>query len=456
MSGENPDYSAILSTAVTYASKACVHNGNPRVGCAIVVPGSSYIFYGRHEGEGTPHGEVAALCAARTAMGEAEFSRRAHVAQAIVTLEPCSHWGKTPPCTSALIQAGIGKVIYAVADPHPVACGGAEILREAGVNVVNAQEICDEHSVQAAYHLTYEWRVAVTRKRPWCIAKIAQTLDGYVAAQDGTSQWITGKAARDEGHSVRADVDAIIVGTGTVLADNPHLSARPSGIDNPHQPLKVIVGHRPIPRDFHIFDTYATRACHKRDDGEYPDQALSDTLSTADMPEPALRCERVGNVCIYNTHDLRAVLDDLWNRGIRTVLIEGGPTLVSAAMREGLVDRLDAYISPKVFGGGKKSLYNIGVHTLKDAPMPLRVQTQQLGEEDAYDVVMQMTYTKDPHTPTCTQDIHTRTCCSSKEQNTWYGSGEESKKGESFGASDSLPHEVDDTRVFTQQKKKDN
>ena len=284
---------------------------NPRVGCVLLAPDGSTIAEGLHRGAGTPHAEAAALAEAGTA---------ARGATAVVTLEPCNHTGRTGPCAEALLAAGVRRVVYAQADPNPVARGGAERLRDAGVDVEGGLMADDAEAVNRA------WSFAVTHGRPFVTWKFATTLDGRSAAADGTSRWITGEAARARVHALRATVDAIVVGTGTVLADDPALTARdPGGGDRERQPLRVVVGHRDVPAGFRL-----------------------------DAPD----------VLHLRTHDPAAVLAALRARGVVDVLLEGGPRLAGAFVAARCVDRVLAYLAPALLGAGRAALADAGVGTI--------------------------------------------------------------------------------------------
>lgn len=289
---------------------------NPQVGAVILSPHGEIIAEGWHRGAGTPHAEVDAL--AKLAPGDAAG------ATAVVTLEPCNHTGRTGPCAVALIEAGIARVVYALDDPGAVSGGGADRLRDAGVSVDSGEQS------DVAQRVIDGWLTAQRLGRPHVTVKWAQSLDGRAAAADGTSRWITGPDARADVHRRRAASDAIVVGTGTVLADDPSLTARDGSTLFENQPVPVVIGSRPTPDD-------AAIRFHPR--------------------EPLF----------YDTRDLHAVLADLHARGVQRAFIEGGPTLASAFIAEGLVDRVLVYIAPVLLGGDRLALTDIGVSSIDAA-----------------------------------------------------------------------------------------
>ncbi|WP_221585898.1 bifunctional diaminohydroxyphosphoribosylaminopyrimidine deaminase/5-amino-6-(5-phosphoribosylamino)uracil reductase RibD [Microbacterium sp. G2-8] len=286
---------------------------NPQVGAVILSPGGDVIAEGWHHGAGTAHAEVDAL--SHLAHGDARG------ATAIVTLEPCSHTGRTGPCTEALIAAGVARVVYALDDPGEHEGGGAARLRAAGIEVEGGA-LEDE-----ARAFLDPWLTARRLGRPHVTVKWAQSLDGRAAAADGSSQWITGPVARADVHRRRAEADAIVAGTGTVLADDPALTARDGEQLLPHQPVPVIIGSREVPADARI--------------RRHPHAPI-----------------------VHRTHDLAAVLDDLADRGLHRVFVEGGPTLASAFLAAGLADRVLAYIAPTLIGGPRAALTDLGVETI--------------------------------------------------------------------------------------------
>lgn len=288
---------------------------NPPVGAVILDADGIVVGVGSTRPPGGAHAEVVALQRA---------GQRARGGTAVVTLEPCNHTGRTGPCSQALIDAGIARVVYAVTDPNPLAEGGARTLADAGVIVEVGRGAADvERGPLRA------WLHKQRTGRPHITYKYAASLDGRSAAEDGTSQWITGPAAREHVHAQRAKLDAIVVGTGTVLADDPLLTARlPDGTDAPHQPVRVVVGQRSVP-------------------------------STARVRNDAAPTRFV------QTHDPHVVVDALAEH--TDVLVEGGPTLAGAFLAAGLVDRIVAYIAPIVLGSGTAAVENAGVGTIADA-----------------------------------------------------------------------------------------
>ncbi|KAA0961552.1 bifunctional diaminohydroxyphosphoribosylaminopyrimidine deaminase/5-amino-6-(5-phosphoribosylamino)uracil reductase RibD [Microbacterium sp. ANT_H45B] len=289
---------------------------NPQVGAVILSPDGSVLSEGWHQGAGTPHAEVDAL--SKLAPGAARG------ATAVVTLEPCNHTGRTGPCALALIEAGVARVVYALDDPGEVSGGGAERLRAAGVSVDSGEQ------AETAHAIIDGWLTAQHLGRPHVTVKWAQSLDGRAAASDGTSQWITGPVARADVHRRRSLADAIVVGTGTVRADDPSLTARDGETLYAHQPVPVVIGARPTPDD----------AAIRR------------------HPHPPI---------FHDTHDLSAVLADLHERGIQSVFVEGGPTLASAFVAAGLADRVLVYLAPVLLGGDRLALTDIGVASIGGA-----------------------------------------------------------------------------------------
>ena len=300
------DWSSAMREAIDLAGSLDVDcAGNPRVGCVIVADDGRVVGRGHHRGAGTAHAEVVAL---------ADAGPAARGATAIVTLEPCRHSGRTGPCTQALLDAGVARVVYAVDDPGEQAGGGAEVLRAAGVEVITGVES------GAARWAARAWFHARTHGRPWVTLKSAVSLDGRVADATGGPTTITGAESRVYAHRWRALVDAIVVGTGTVLADDPALTARAQdGGRHPHTPLRVVVGARPLPAGARVLDDAAATHLHR-------------------------------------DHDLGALMAGLHAREVQHVLVEGGPTLAAAFLDAGLVDEVLWFVAPVILGDGPIAL----------------------------------------------------------------------------------------------------
>jgi diaminohydroxyphosphoribosylaminopyrimidine deaminase/5-amino-6-(5-phosphoribosylamino)uracil reductase len=333
---------------------------NPMVG-AVVVNGGRVVGEGWHEGPGTPHAEVNALRAA----GE-----RARGATLYVTLEPCSHHGRTPPCAPAVIEAGIATVVASVPDPNPAVDGrGFSILRAAGVPVVDGVLVEEGADLIAGFarHL----RTGL----PLVTLKMAASLDGKVAARDGSARWVTGEAARRDVHRLRAASGAIVVGSGTAVADDPSLTVRSSGFRG-RPPLRVLLDATgATPATGALFDGSAptmvatTPACRPQTRAAW-EGAGAEVLS---LDDPEAR----GRV------PLRELMRALGKREVQDVLIEGGPTVAWSAVEEGTVDRLVLYLAPKLIGGREAPgiLGGEGVATIADA-RPIRVRRiEQVGED---------------------------------------------------------------------------
>lgn len=276
---------------------------NPPVGAVILDTAGEIVGVGATSPVGGPHAEVNALAAA----GE-----RARGGTAVVTLEPCNHTGRTGPCSNALLAAGVAEVVYVFADPGAAAGGGGDRLRRAGVTVTGPLVTASTGLAGVPQFSVEPWLAAQRLGRPHVTLKYAGTLDGFAAATDGTSQWITGEAARARVHLDRSRRDAILVGTGTVRADDPRLTARrPDGGLYDHQPVRVVVGRTGVPADAAVF--------------------------------PALR---------YRDEGLPEVLADLWDRGVVDLLVEGGPHVAASFIAADLVDAVDAYTAPALLGAG--------------------------------------------------------------------------------------------------------
>jgi diaminohydroxyphosphoribosylaminopyrimidine deaminase / 5-amino-6-(5-phosphoribosylamino)uracil reductase len=288
---------------------------NPPVGAVILDRDGEIAGVGATEPPGGPHAEVLALRRA----GE-----RAVGGTAVVTLEPCNHYGRTPPCVDALVASGVSRVAYAVTDPNPLAAGGAARLAESGIEV----EAGVSAEVVAGGPLR-EWLHRQRTGLPHVTWKFAASVDGRSAAADGSSQWISSEAARADVHRRRAVADAIVVGTGTVFVDDPALTARlPDGTLAERQPLRVVVGKREISPEARVLD----------DDSR---------------------------TMVIRTRDPHEVIKALSDR--TDVLLEGGPTLAGAFLRAGVIDRILAYVAPILLGGPIAAVDDVGVLSIANA-----------------------------------------------------------------------------------------
>jgi diaminohydroxyphosphoribosylaminopyrimidine deaminase/5-amino-6-(5-phosphoribosylamino)uracil reductase len=326
----NQVYESAMRRALELALLGPAWGVNPQVGAVILDSSGAVIAEGYHRGAGTAHAEVDAL---------SKLSSVPAGATAVVTLEPCNHTGRTGPCARALIEAGISRVVYAVTDPGEESAGGAATLAEAGVEVVGGvlEELASEQ--------LRVWLWYATNNHSFVTLKWASSLDGRAAADDGSSQWISGPESRAHAHALRASVDAILVGTGTVLADDPSLTARkPDGSLYEHQPLRVVMGMSELPATARIFDSSAPTE-------------------------------------VYRTQNVYEVLGQLWASGIKHVLVEGGPKVASAFVESGLVNEYLVYLAPKLLGGSRLALQEIGVGSIGEA-VDLEFQSvAQLGND---------------------------------------------------------------------------
>ena len=323
-------YEFAMRRALELALLGPAHGVNPQVGAVILDSDINIIAEGFHRGSGTAHAEVDAL---------SKLDSMPEGATAVVTLEPCNHTGKTGPCAQALIEAGVGRVVFASNDPGEASAGGAATLRAAGIEVVSGvlqAEADDQLRV---------WLTANRRKRPFVTLKWATSIDGRAAANDGTSKWISGAESRADSHKRRSEVDAILVGTATVIADDPELTARKAdGSLYEHQPLRVIIGERELPIDSRVFN----------DD--------SQTIQ-------------------LRTRSLHDALESMWQEGIKHVWVEGGPTVASQFVRLGLVDEFLIYLAPLLLGGDRTALGDIAIENLTAGKQLEFVEVKHLGND---------------------------------------------------------------------------
>ncbi|WP_240196904.1 bifunctional diaminohydroxyphosphoribosylaminopyrimidine deaminase/5-amino-6-(5-phosphoribosylamino)uracil reductase RibD [Nonomuraea lactucae] len=317
---------------------------NPVVGCVVLDAAGDVAGEGFHAYAGGPHAEVVAL---------RQAGERARGGTAYVTLEPCDHTGRTGPCSEALLAAGVARVVIAVTDPTPKAAGGAGRLRAHGVAVETGVLAREAERVNA------EWLTFARLGRPHVTWKFAATLDGRSAAADGTSQWITSPEARADVHRLRARADAVVAGIGTVLADDPRLTARPqpaaSGEENPGG----VAGVRSVLRVVVDPDARTPPAARVLD-GEAPTLIATADDTATDLQAELLRVPRHPDGGL----DLPRLLGELARRGVVSVFLEGGPTLAGAFLKHGLVDRVVAYVAPALLGSGAAALGDAGVATI--------------------------------------------------------------------------------------------
>jgi diaminohydroxyphosphoribosylaminopyrimidine deaminase/5-amino-6-(5-phosphoribosylamino)uracil reductase len=358
----DPDRAA-MQAALDQARRAIgVSDPNPRVGCVITSPdGQRVLGSGHTQQAGGPHAEVMAL---RDAQARGADVRGATVH---VTLEPCAHHGRTPPCCDALVAAGVGRVVAALGDPNPQVNGqGMARLSAAGI----ATEWAAPDLAEAARELNIGFLSRMTRGRPWVRLKVAASLDGQTALADGRSQWITGPTARHDGHAWRHRAGAVLSGIGTVRADDPRLDVR--GHEVLHQPLRAIVDSRlETPLQARLF--------------EVPDSTLVFYAARPD-PERAARLRGLGAQVIEvpgpaGQVDLAAVLADLAGRQLNEVHLECGARLGGAWLHAGLVDELLVYLAPTLLGPGRPMLSLPALPALDQASRWRWVDTCPVGED---------------------------------------------------------------------------
>lgn len=300
---------------------------NPHVGCVIVKDGV-VVGEGFHHFAGGPHAEINALENVKSPEGTDVY----------VTLEPCNHFGRTPPCAQKLIQAKVKRVFIAVPDPNPVASGGAEALKEAGIEVQMGLLQLEAEQVNI------QFLTSMHRKTPYVVVKVAASLDGRIAMPSGESQWLTGTQARTAGRRLRAECGAVLVGRKTVQIDNPRLTARVRGVVNP--PVRVILDpNNRLTGAEHVFDSQA------------PTHHVTGPIQ------------------------LDALLHRLFSQGIAGILIEGGAHTIASFVQADLVDRYEIFVAPKLLGAGRSWLEKIGIRQLNEAPILNIVAVKKVGPD---------------------------------------------------------------------------
>lgn len=321
-----------MALALEWAAKGMyITAPNPRIGCVIVRDGE-VIGAGHTQPAGQAHAEIQAL---RDAAARGNDVRGA---TAYVTLEPCSHYGRTPPCSNALVQAGLGRVVAAMGDPNPLVAGrGMAQLEAAGIAVAMG-ELADQ-----AHELNIGFFKRMRQGMPWVRLKTAASLDGFTALDNGESQWITGPEARADGHAWRARACVILTGIGTVKADDPQLTVR--GIETPRQPRRVIVDSRlEIDLDARILQGEPCWIAAAIDDGDKAAQLRALGHEVIVLP---------GSNSSTGKVDLPALMRELGRREINEVHVEAGSKLNASLVREGCVDELLVYLAPSLIGAGQ-------------------------------------------------------------------------------------------------------
>ena len=327
---DSKQYEQAMRRAMELSLLGPTYGGNPQVGAVILDKDLNIIAEGFHKGAGSNHAEVDAL---------SKLSAVPEGATAVVTLEPCNHTGRTGPCAQALINAGINKVVYGASDPGDASAGGAKTLASARVEVV-AGLLADEIETQQRV-----WLTSMKKQRPFITLKWAQTLDGRSAASDKTSKWISGPESRNHVHKLRSEIDAILVGTNTVLQDDPELTARkPDGSLYEHQPLRVILGKTELNPALRVFNNDA------------------ETIQ-------------------FKTHDLLEAISSLWNANVRHLLVEGGSKVMSSFIEAALFDEFLIYQAPLLVGGSNVAVEEIGISTMAEAKQLDFTEVNQLGKD---------------------------------------------------------------------------
>lgn len=329
---------------------------NPRVGC-VIVRDEQIVGSGWHEKAGQPHAEINAL---------ADAGAAARGATAYVTLEPCSHHGRTPPCADALIAAGIARVVIAMEDPNPLVSGrGCALLQQAGISIQTGLMQAEAYALNAGFVSR------MTRKKPWVRLKIAASLDGKTALNNGASQWITGEAARQDGHRWRARSCAVMTGIGTVESDNPQLTVRHA--ETNRQPKKIVVDSRlAIPLAARVLQNDAETFIFTAQTGNREKKAALSQLNAQVMVLP----NAGGRV------DLQRMMAALADLGINEVLVEAGGRLNGALVDAGLVDELIIYLAPHLIGDNARGMIALPELTGLEDKKPLKIQDIRMIGQD--------------------------------------------------------------------------
>lgn len=356
-----------MKKALRLAAKGAGYvSPNPLVGCVIVADDGTEIGSGYHERYGKAHAEINALESVQNTAALAG-------ATVYVTLEPCAHTGKTPPCAKALRDLPLSRVVVALKDPNPkVNGGGIRILKEAGIRVETGL-LEDEARRQNEFFLHY-----ITTGKPFVTLKVAQTLDGYIAAPDGSSQWITGQEARKRVHRWRSLYDAVLIGRNTALTDNPRLTVR--HVEG-RQPRRIVIdGPLSLPASLNLFtDQFEDRTYvithNEKAYREKGDPMLRMLSPNSFSGQTLLVRNRQGHT------DLEQALSLLARDNIASVLVEPGSDLLRAFITQQLADKLELFIAPKLLGGGTRSFIGLGIARIEEALKLNRVTMETIGED---------------------------------------------------------------------------
>lgn len=356
-----------MREALTLASKGKGFvSPNPLVGCVIVSESGVKVGEGYHKKFGEAHAEVNAVISVK----DRTLLKNATV---YVTLEPCSHIGKTPPCANLLSSLPIKKVVVAMLDPNPKVNGsGIRILKNAGIEVEVG--ICKKEAEKLNEFFIYHQEFG----RPFITLKIAQTLDGFLTAADGSSQWISSKQARKRVHKWRAEYDAVLVGRATAMADNPSLTVRHV---KGRQPQRIVIdGPYELPRNLNLFsDKHEEKTTIVTWNNDASKDDADPMLKV--FSQNYFRGEIIHVPKLDGHVDLRQMFSELGHRGISSVLVEGGQQLSSALLREGLVDKLCVFVAPKLLGAGTRSILNIGINKMEEIAELKDILWEKVGDD---------------------------------------------------------------------------
>ncbi len=339
---------------------------NPMVGCIIIDGDGNKIGQGYHKKFGEAHAEVNAIASVKD-------KRKLNGATVYVTLEPCSHTGKTPPCADMLTEYPLKKVVVAMKDPNPKVNGsGIRILKNAGIEVEVGvlEKEAEKLNEFFIHHQNFG--------RPFITLKIAQTVDGFLAAADGDSQWISGKQSRKKVHEWRAEYDAVMVGRTTAMADNPGLTVRHV---KGRQPKRIVIdGPFELPRSLDLFSDKHEKKTIILTWNKEASQDEADPMLKV-LAQNYFRGEIIQTPKLDGHVDLREAFKMLAQNGISSILVEGGQQLSSALIKQGLVDKLCVFIAPKLLGAGTRSVLNIGINKMNEIAELKEVGWEKVGDD---------------------------------------------------------------------------